>query len=406
MICALSAAIWALATSRAASAPSNSSRLVAFACNRALLSFVLALRERSLGLPLGALRLQARQRRPVGLDPRPVDAGVDLGQEVAVLHLVADLDVDLPELARDLGADVDVLQRLQRAERGDRILDRAAGDRSRGEAGVGAGLLAQIAPGRKQPDQQHRRDADQQTSHRYPLPSVELRAATGAVASPGRQHAVQEQPRDGADQPRHRQLRQLHQAGADHAVQQHGHRLRIDLRPIVAARDAALEVGAQQRQHPDPQLAQRVAPAARQLGSTTREQAERREVLGLDLDQHLDHAPQLVRRIRGRSGRRREPGIEQVDRLREARGDQLLLGGEVAVEGGAPDASPADHVLDLHRLGGCLPQQHGRGLQDLLPARRAPRPLIILRRHINGTHEFHLCRIAALCQRAPLVRWR
>ena len=379
---------------------------MAFACNKSLLPFVLALRERSLGLPLGALRLQARQRRPVGLDPRPVDAGVDLGQEVAVLHLVADLDVDLPELARDLGADVDVLQRLQRAERGDRILDRAAGDRSRGEAGVGAGLLAQIAPARKQPDQQHRRDADQQTSHPIPSPPLSFARRPAPLPRPGASTPSRSSPE---------------MAPISRGIGSSGSCIRpartmpfnstgiasgSTSAPIVAARDAALEVGAQQRQHPEPQLAQRVAPAARQLGSTTREQAQGREVLGLDLDQHLDHAPQLVRRIRGRSGRRREPGIEQVDRLREARGDQLLLGGEVAVEGGAPDASPADHVLDLHRLGGCLPQQHGRGLQDLLPARRAPRPLIILRRHINGTHEFHLCRIAALCQRAPLVRWR
>ena len=71
-----------------------------------------------LRLLVGELRLQVQKLRLVRLDARLVDGRVDLGQQLALLDRVAEIDVELLELAGDLGADIDVFARLQVAERG------------------------------------------------------------------------------------------------------------------------------------------------------------------------------------------------------------------------------------------------------------------------------------------------
>ena len=53
---------------------------------------------------------------------------VDFSDQLPLFHRVADLHVQRLQLAGDLGADVDVLQRLQGADRRDRVFDTAAFD--------------------------------------------------------------------------------------------------------------------------------------------------------------------------------------------------------------------------------------------------------------------------------------
>jgi hypothetical protein len=69
------------------------------------------------------LGLEAEQVRLIGVDFRGVGGAIDLGKQVALLDGVADLDVELLQLTGNLCADIDILERLQRPERSDGILD-------------------------------------------------------------------------------------------------------------------------------------------------------------------------------------------------------------------------------------------------------------------------------------------
>ena len=77
-------------------------------------------------LELGALRREVRRLRA---HLRAVDERVDLGEHVALLHDGVEVDQDLRDAPVDLGADVDLQQRLDGA-RGLHLLDDVAhGDR-------------------------------------------------------------------------------------------------------------------------------------------------------------------------------------------------------------------------------------------------------------------------------------
>src|SRR3546814_20362602 len=60
---------------------------------------------------------------------------------LALFHPVAVVDLDLLELAGDLGADIDIVERLQGADCRDGVLDGADGDGlgAQGRPGIGAG---------------------------------------------------------------------------------------------------------------------------------------------------------------------------------------------------------------------------------------------------------------------------
>ncbi len=94
--------------------------------HQGLLPAQLDVRQRELRLALLQRRAQVAQLRARGVDACPIDRGVDLGKQLAFLHLAADLDVDLLELAGNLGADIDVITRLQRAGGGHEVFDIAA----------------------------------------------------------------------------------------------------------------------------------------------------------------------------------------------------------------------------------------------------------------------------------------
>ncbi len=52
-----------------------------------------------------------------------VDGGIDLGEQIALLHQVADVRIDGAELAGDLGADIDIGLGLHVGDGGDAGLD-------------------------------------------------------------------------------------------------------------------------------------------------------------------------------------------------------------------------------------------------------------------------------------------
>ena len=69
------------------------------------------------------------------------DQGVDFGQPLALLYLVADFDFQRLELAGDLGADVDLFDALQQAGGQYRVFDIAAfGGGGEVLGGVGGGV--------------------------------------------------------------------------------------------------------------------------------------------------------------------------------------------------------------------------------------------------------------------------
>jgi len=56
----------------------------------------------------------------------PAARSIDLDEQLPLLHHIAGLHGDAPDLARRLRADVDAAVRLQRTERGHAFLDVAA----------------------------------------------------------------------------------------------------------------------------------------------------------------------------------------------------------------------------------------------------------------------------------------
>ena len=115
-------------------------------CAQVLLALELLLGERELRLPVRELGAEVEELRPVGVDARQIDGRVDLGQQVALFDRLADLDVELAQLAGDLGADVDIVARLQVAQRRRAVLDIAKLDR-----GGGLGVLRGVAGGPQHP---------------------------------------------------------------------------------------------------------------------------------------------------------------------------------------------------------------------------------------------------------------
>ena len=95
---------------------------------------------RLLLLELGAL---AGQLRAGGVDLGLEQRGVDLGQQLALLDRVAQLHVQLAQLAGNLGADIHVVARLQGTEGGDAVLDITPADGGGAQVGVGLGVVAQ-----------------------------------------------------------------------------------------------------------------------------------------------------------------------------------------------------------------------------------------------------------------------
>ncbi|MCY1533513.1 hypothetical protein D9M68_688420 [compost metagenome] len=91
-------------------------------------------------LLLGQLRLEAGQLGAAGVDGGTGHAGVDLGEQLAFLHVVADVHVQVRDLARDLRADVDIAERMQRAQRGHAAGDVAAGNRHSIELRAAVGM--------------------------------------------------------------------------------------------------------------------------------------------------------------------------------------------------------------------------------------------------------------------------
>ncbi len=80
--------------------------------------------ERHLRLLVGKLRLQIREVSLILLHLRVGDLRVDLGQQLALLSpSIADIDIQLLKLAGDLRADIDIVARLQIAERRDGVFD-------------------------------------------------------------------------------------------------------------------------------------------------------------------------------------------------------------------------------------------------------------------------------------------
>ncbi len=68
------------------------------------------------------LRFETIDARFVGLHLRLIDTRVDLGKQFAFCHRITDIDMDLLDLPRYLGADVDVLLRFQLTLRGNDLL--------------------------------------------------------------------------------------------------------------------------------------------------------------------------------------------------------------------------------------------------------------------------------------------
>src|SRR3546814_15065525 len=81
--------------------------------DKALLALVLLFGEALLNLLVGALGAQRQHVGLVGGHAGLEDGGVDLRQQLALFHPVAVVDLDLLELAGDLVADIDIVERLQ-----------------------------------------------------------------------------------------------------------------------------------------------------------------------------------------------------------------------------------------------------------------------------------------------------
>ena len=112
--------------------------------------------------------MQIGEVRAVGARTRLQHRRVDLGQQIALLHAVADLDMHLLELAGDLCADIDIILGLQGAEGGHRLLDVAGGHRCRLESRGGVGGDLAVADGARRGDQRHGHPHPQQATLRAP----------------------------------------------------------------------------------------------------------------------------------------------------------------------------------------------------------------------------------------------
>ena len=111
------------------------------------------------------LRLEAVDARFVCLYLGLVDTRVDLGKQFAFGHRIADIDVDLLDLPRYLGADVDVLLRLQLTLRGNNFLDSSLGHGDRAK-GISLGFLR-----RRVPETAPRDEARHNQESNYLIPS-------------------------------------------------------------------------------------------------------------------------------------------------------------------------------------------------------------------------------------------
>jgi hypothetical protein len=112
-----------------------------------------------LGLALPELSAQALQRRAVVADGGLVARRVDLGDQLALAHAIADRNAYGLQLPRHLGADVDVFLRLQRPDRCHGLLDIAALHRHRRQTALGVGA-AELPHGGGSDGGSQRRRAD------------------------------------------------------------------------------------------------------------------------------------------------------------------------------------------------------------------------------------------------------
>src|SRR5690606_38405216 len=95
------------------------------AAEQAAIALETQLREPKFGLLARLLRLEIVEVGLVLAQPGLIDGGIDLGDQLALLDLVADVDMHAAQLAGDLRADVDIFLGLQRAQRRDGVLHRA-----------------------------------------------------------------------------------------------------------------------------------------------------------------------------------------------------------------------------------------------------------------------------------------
>ncbi|KWV89642.1 hypothetical protein PFLmoz3_00755 [Pseudomonas fluorescens] len=116
-----------------------------------------------LGFLLLQLGLQVFDGIAAGVELGFLRGGVDLHQQLALLDLVAGLDVDLADLPGGLGADVYVTSRLQGAQGGDAVFDVGAGH---GDGGQGIAARRQALPGGKRNDGNQARHHKQGASGR------------------------------------------------------------------------------------------------------------------------------------------------------------------------------------------------------------------------------------------------
>ena len=96
-----------------------------FFLHQVLLTLEIPLGLLEVRLALHELRLLRTQLGAARVDACDRSFRIDLGEQVAFLHLAAHLDHDALQLSRHLRAHIDVVARLQRARGGDEILDGA-----------------------------------------------------------------------------------------------------------------------------------------------------------------------------------------------------------------------------------------------------------------------------------------
>jgi hypothetical protein len=106
----------------------------------------LRLRQPPLRLLLRQHAVQPRELGAIGLGARLVDARVDLGEQRSGMDLVADLHEQPLQLARNLRADIDIAERLQRPERADDVVDVPARHFHGGHSALGRFATAEQPP--------------------------------------------------------------------------------------------------------------------------------------------------------------------------------------------------------------------------------------------------------------------
>jgi len=125
------------------------------------LALELLLGQQVLRALFGQLGLEVVDREAPGIQPRLLGGGVDLDQQLAFAHTVADFNVQLVDLPGGLGANVHVTSRLQGAQRGHAAFDVGAGY---GDGAQRLRAIGQRLPGQQAAEAEQAQASEQHTA--------------------------------------------------------------------------------------------------------------------------------------------------------------------------------------------------------------------------------------------------